>query len=155
MIATLIISITTFLLVTLSIIFFPSFKIGKFKIDIYWIITLVGAAILMAFSLAPASEVAKQLTSSSSINPLKILVLFFSMTILSIFLDEIGMFKYFAVIATRRAKNSQLSLFFYLYILTSVLTMFTSNDIVILTLTPFICFFAKHAKINPLPYLIS
>lgn len=155
MIATLIISITTFLLVTLSIIFFPSFKIGKFKIDIYWIITLVGAAILMAFSLAPTSEVANQLTSSSSINPLKILVLFFSMTILSIFLDEIGMFKYFAVIATRRAKNSQLSLFFYLYILTSVLTMFTSNDIVILTLTPFICFFAKHAKINPLPYLIS
>jgi arsenical pump membrane protein len=36
----------------------------------------------------------------------------------------------------------------------SVLTLFTSNDIVVLTFTPFICYFAKHAKIDPLPYLI-
>jgi arsenical pump membrane protein len=37
----------------------------------------------------------------------------------------------------------------------SILTIFTSNDIVILTFTPFICYFCKNAKINPLPYLIA
>lgn len=77
------------------------------------------------------------------------------MTILSIYLDEIGLFKFLAVVATRKAKNNQFVLFIILYVLTSILTVFTSNDIVILTLTPFICFFAKHAKINPLPYLIA
>ena len=33
--------------------------------------------------------------------------------------------------------------------------MFTSNDIIVLTFTPFICYFSKHAKISPLPYLIT
>lgn len=155
MIPTLIISIATFVLVTISIIFIPSIKIGKIKLDLYWIITLVGAIVLISFSFAPIKEVFNQLTANNSINPLKILVLFFSMTILSIYLDEIGLFKYLAILATKRAKNSQLSLFFILYTLTSILTIFTSNDIVILTLTPFICFFAKNAKINPLPYLIA
>ena len=37
----------------------------------------------------------------------------------------------------------------------SVLTIFTSNDIIILSFTPFICYFAKNAKINPIPYLAA
>ena len=155
MIATLVISISTFTLITLSIILFPSIKIGKVKLDTYWIIALLGAIILLSFNLAPIKEVYNQLTSDLSINPLKILVLFFSMTILSIYLDEIGLFKYLAIKATKKAKNNQITLFVTFYLLTSILTIFTSNDIVILTLTPFICFFAKHAKISPLPYLIA
>lgn len=155
MVATLIISIITFILVTISIIFFPKIRIGKIKLDTYWMITLLSAIILISFSLSPIKEVFKQLTSNSAINPLKILVLFFSMTILSIYLDEIGLFHFLAVKATKIAKNNQLVLFFTFYLLTSILTIFTSNDIVILTLTPFICFFAKNTKINPLPYLIA
>ncbi|MBR0439226.1 MAG: hypothetical protein IJK27_00490 [Bacilli bacterium] len=155
MVATLIISIITFILVTISIIFFPKIRIGKIKLDTYWMITLLSAIILISFSLSPIQEVFKQLTSNSAINPLKILVLFFSMTILSIYLDEIGLFHFLAVKATKIAKNNQLVLFFIFYLLTSILTIFTSNDIVILTLTPFICFFAKNTKINPLPYLIA
>ena len=155
MVATLIISIITFILVTISIIFFPKLRIGKIKLDTYWMITLLSAIILISFSLSPIKEVFKQLTSNSAINPLKILVLFFSMTILSIYLDEIGLFHFLAVKATKIAKNNQLVLFFTFYLLTSILTIFTSNDIVILTLTPFICFFAKNTKINPLPYLIA
>ncbi len=154
MVATIVISAITFLLVTISIVAFPFIKIKGIKISTYWLIALIGALILLSSSLAPINEVYKELTSSNSINPLKILVLFFSMTILSIYLDEVGLFKYLAIKATKRAKSNQLVLFFILYLLTSVLTIFTSNDIVILTLTPFICFFCKNAKINPLPYLI-
>jgi arsenical pump membrane protein len=32
--------------------------------------------------------------------------------------------------------------------------MFTSNDVVILTLTPFLIFFAKHSDIDPIPFII-
>lgn len=39
-------------------------------------------------------------------------------------------------------------------VIVAVLTIFTSNDIIILTFTPFIVYFAKHAKINAIPYLI-
>lgn len=155
MLPTLIISLTTFLLMTLSIVFFPFLRIGKLKLGTYWMIGMLGAIILLIFSFAPIKEVFEELTASRSVNPLKILVLFFSMTILSIYLDEVGLFRFLASLATKKAKESQLGLFFIFYALTSVLTVFTSNDIVILTLTPFICFFAKNAKINPLPYLIA
>lgn len=155
MLPTLIISLTTFLLMTLSIVFFPFLRIGKLKLGTYWMIGMLGAIILLIFSFVPIKEVFEELTASRSVNPLKILVLFFSMTILSIYLDEVGLFRFLASLATKKAKESQLGLFFIFYALTSVLTVFTSNDIVILTLTPFICFFAKNAKINPLPYLIA
>lgn len=155
MIPTIIISGITFILVTLSILFFPKVRIGKFTISTYWVISLIGAVILLATQLAPISEVFSELTSNSSINPLKIIVLFFSMTILSIFLDEVGLFKYLANVASKKAKNNQYALFTIFYILTATLTIFTSNDIVILTFTPFICFFCKNSKINPIPYLVA
>ena len=153
MIATIVISSITFVSVILSILLFPHIRIGKFKLDTYWIIALVGAIALLSCSLARVQDVWGQLTNSASINPLKILVLFFSMTAISVILDELGLFRYLASVASSKAKEKQLVLFLMFYLLTSVLTVFTSNDVVILTLTPFICFFSKRSKINPLPYL--
>jgi len=155
MIATIIISSITFIGITLSILFFPHIKIKSIKLDTYWIIALLGAIVLVATTLCPIEQITSSWTSNTAVNPIKILVLFFSMTILSIYLDELGLFKFLAAFAVNKAKGHQYVLFFVLYFLVSVLTVFTSNDIVILTFTPFICFFCKHAKINPLPYLIA
>ena len=154
MIPTIIISVVTFLLV-LSILFFPHLKIGRVKLDTYWIFALLGAIVLLIFSFAPIKDVASQLTSNNSINPIKILILFFSMTIISIVLDELGVFHYLASVASKHAKENQFVLFIILYFLTSLLTVFTSNDVVILTLTPFICLFSRRSRINPIPYLVS
>ncbi|MDE7168152.1 MAG: hypothetical protein K2O28_04810 [Clostridia bacterium] len=139
----------------LSILFFPKIKLGKISIDTYWIITLVGAIILLACGKADIVTVGNALISDTAINPVKILVLFLSMTVLSIFLDELGFFRYLASVALKKAKTGQTKLFLYLYLTVSVLTMFTSNDVIILSFTPFICYFAKNAKINPTPYLAA
>lgn len=139
----------------LSILFFPKIKIGKISIDTYWIITLIGAAVLLACGRADIVTVGKALVSDTAINPVKILVLFISMTVLSIFLDELGFFRYLAGVALRKAKTGQKKLFLYLYVTVSVLTVFTSNDVIILSFTPFICYFAMNAKINPTPYLAA
>ena len=155
MIATLIISIVTFISITLSILFFPSITIKEKRISLYWVIALLGAIILVATTLVPINELGNSLFSNSEINPLKILVLFFSMTLLSIFLDEAGLFHYLANKALKLAKNNQYILFIVLYFLTASLTVFTSNDVVILTFTPFICFFCKNAKVKPIPYLVA
>lgn len=155
MIATTVISSITFLLVILSILLFPHIRIGKFRLDTYWIVALLGAVVLLISELAPIKEVGEQLVNNTSINPWKILVLFFSMTMISVVLDELGLFKYLASLASRKAKENQFILFLLLYFLTAILTVFTSNDVVILTLTPFICFFAKRSKINPIPYLVA
>ena len=155
MVATIVISLLAFVGMIGSVIFIPHFKIGKVTIDTYWIFPLIAAIILLSTSLAPFNEVISSLTSDTSINPLKILGLFFSMTIISVYLDELGLFKYLAIKAAKKAGSNQFVLFLILYLLVAVLTIFTSNDVVILTFTPFICFFAKRTKINPLPYLIA
>ena len=155
MVATILISVLAFVGMIGSIIFIPHFKIRKVIIDTYWIFPLIAAIILLVTSLAPFNEVISSLTSDTSINPLKILVLFFSMTIISVYLDELGLFKYLAIKAAKKAGSNQFVLFLIFYLLVAVLTIFTSNDVVILTFTPFICFFAKRTKINPLPYLIA
>ncbi|MDY2841648.1 MAG: ArsB/NhaD family transporter, partial [Candidatus Borkfalkiaceae bacterium] len=41
------------------------------------------------------------------------------------------------------------------YFAVSVLTVFTSNDIIVLTFTPPVCIFAKKARVSPLPFLIG
>ena len=154
MIPTLVISLITFITIILSLFLFPRIRIGKRYIHTYWIIALLGALLLVCCCLVPFKEIFKELTADSAINPLKILILFFSMTFISILLDEFGLFKYLASVVAKRAK-SQMVLFFSFYFLVAALTVFTSNDIVILTFTPFICFFCKRMKINPIPYLIS
>ena len=155
MIATIIISSITFILVILSILLFPHIRIGKFRLDTYWIIAFLGACVLLICQFASLEDVGNQLVSNTSINPVKILILFFSMTTISVILDELGLFRYLASIASDKAKTHQHVLFVILYFLTAILTVFTSNDVVILTLTPFICFFCRRSKVNPIPYLVA
>lgn len=153
MIVSIIFACCIYALMILSILFFPQIKIKKLQFGSYWFIVLIGAIIMVLVTRTSLNYILSSLLADSSINPVKILVLFISMTILSIFLDEVGFFQYLASITLKRAKTSQFKLFMLLYIVVSILTVFTSNDIIILSFTPLICYFAKNAKINPLPYL--
>ena len=148
--ASLIIAVVTILLIILSSLLLPQIKIKKIKLQTYWIVALVGAIILLLIKEVTISELYTHFTSSK-IGPLQILILFISMTILSIFLDEVNFFKHLATVVTNHVKGKQIYIFLSLYALTSILTVFTSNDIIILTFTPFICYFARHTKINPIP----
>ena len=130
-------------------------KIRRVRIATYWLIALIGAIILILFKSVPIEYVIDNLTADNAINPIKILILFLSMTFISIVLDEFGLFKWASIKAVKIAKNHQLSIFLSIYFLTAIFTIFTSNDIVVLTLTPFICFFCKNTKVNPIPYLIG
>ena len=147
--------VTTIILIILSILLFPIIRIGKIKISSYWVIALIAAIILILTKSVSMDSIVNSFTSNSAVNPVKILVLFISMTILSIFLDEIGFFKFIAIKSTKLLNGSQIKLFLGFYFLISILTIFTSNDIIILTFTPFICYYSKNTKINPLPFLIS
>ena len=150
-----IISAATCVAMILAVLFYPKINIGRISLSSYWVVTLVGAILLLATGAAELPGVISALLADTAINPLKILVLFISMTLLSIYLDELGFFRYLASTTLRRAGCSQMHLFFILYVTVSVLTVFTSNDIIILSFTPFICYFAKSANISPMPYLAA
>ena len=155
MIATLILSITTCLAIVVTTLVKPNIKIKSLTINLYWIIALVGALVLLCSTLVGIDEFWNGLTANAGINPIQILILFLSMTMISIFLDELGFFARVANWVLRRTNKSHFTIFIAFYFLVSILTMFTSNDIIILTLTPFIIFFCKNAKISPIPYLVS
>ena len=130
-------------------------KILNHRIKIYWMFPLLIAIIFIAFNFISFDDFISGLFSDSGMNPIKILILFLSMTGLSIFLDEMGLFSFLAYKVVQKCKASQIKIYFALCALIAILTMFTSNDIVILTFTPFIIFFCKNAKISPIPYLVS
>ena len=152
---TLTIFIATCAVMILGVLFFPKIRLGRFRLGSYWVVALLGAVLMLCCRQVAIDTVVEAILRDDAINPLKILVLFISMTILSIYLDELGFFRYLANKTLKRAGKDQMKLFVYLYLIVSVLTVFTSNDVIILSFTPFICYFAQNAKINAIPYLAA
>ncbi|KAJ1539357.1 hypothetical protein HK405_012999, partial [Cladochytrium tenue] len=70
-------------------------------------------------------------------------------------IDETGLFRNVAFRITVWGGTSGLRLFTYLFILSAVMTLVASNDVVALTVTPILCYFAATAKIDAVPFLIS
>ncbi len=145
----------TSLLIIVSFLVFPVITIKKLKFQSYWIIALLGAVVVLLSGEISFGELGANLFANVAMNPIKLVTLFLSMTVLSIYLDEIGFFAYVAAIILKKSGASQWRIFFALYFTVATLTLFTSNDIIVLTLTLFIIYFAKNAKINPIPYLIA
>ncbi|MBR4435875.1 MAG: hypothetical protein IKS90_07270 [Clostridia bacterium] len=153
---TLILLISAFSLIGLiALIFFkPSVLYRGRSINIYWLAPLLGACALLLVGSVSPKTVFTELTRDSGMNPIKILVLLISMTVISIYLDNAGFFGYIAAKVVGLAGSSEKKLFLILYLIVSVLTFFTSNDIIVLTFTPFICYFSRSAKIDPIPFLV-
>ncbi len=153
--ATLIISSITVLSMVIVILIKPFVNVKNHKLGLYWVVCLFGAVLLILFGGISVKEVLDGVTANTSVNPIKILVLFLSMTVLSIYLGDAGFFDVCADKIFRKANGGQMKLFIALYACVSILTVFTSNDIIILTFTPPILVFAKKAGVSPMPYLVS
>ncbi len=85
-----------------------------------------------------------------------IVLLIISFAYLSISLDLSGFFEFCSFRIVLYAGGNGLWLMILLYLLCSLYTFFTSNDIVIISMTPIILYIGKHARIrNLVPLLIS
>lgn len=130
------------------------YQVGKFKIDI-----ITGSLIALTITVVSGAislfNISHGLLGYSSLKPWEILLIFYSVAYVSISVDLSGILDYFAFRIVHLAKGKGLLLFVFFYIFASLLTVFTSNDIVILTLTPIIFYLRKHAKINIIPLLFA
>ena len=152
---TLSVAVITVALMISSIIVKPYVNIRRVKIGLYCAVAVAGAAVLLATGSVSVSEVAQGFTADTAVNPLKILALFLSMTLISVYLGDAGFFTLAAEKVFARSKGGAFKTFIALYFAVSVLTVFTSNDIIVLTFTPPVCIFAKKARVSPLPFLIG
>ncbi|MBO7345254.1 MAG: hypothetical protein J6U92_04875 [Clostridia bacterium] len=145
----------TVVAMTLTVLIKPYAQIKNLKIGLYWVVCLIGAVLMLATNRLSISSAISGITADTSVNPIKILLLFLSMTLLSVYLGDAGFFDYLANRIFLKTKGGKLKLFLVLYAVVSILTVFTSNDVIILTFTPPICIFAKKAKISPIPFLLG
>ncbi len=152
---TIVITCLTCVMLILIVLIKPEIKIKKHKISIYPLVAVIGSLAIIIFTPLSLSDCIDGIASKNSINPIKIITLFISVTAISIFLDEAGFFEFLAIKVLALSGGKQRKMFVILYFIVSLLTIFTSNDIIILTFTPFIICFCKNAKIKALPYLIT
>ena len=124
------------------------------KVD-YGLAPLIGVGLLVLTLSINGGTIANGIIGTETIRPYAILIFFMSLAYICVSLDMTGFFAYLSLVAMRAAKGDGRRLFLYFFLLSSFLTLFTSNDIVILTLTPIIYYFSKNAKVDPTPYLIA
>jgi arsenical pump membrane protein len=129
---------------------------GKREIRLDYVFgSVLGVLILLISGVLAPEHALSSLVGRPGFSPFTIIILFMAVAYIAISLDSTGFFEYIALKIIMRSGGDGRKLFFYFYFLSGFITLFTSNDIVILTLTPIIFYFGKHAKIKVLPYLIA
>ncbi len=133
-----------------------------FDIPYYWS-PLIGAFFLMILGiLTPqqtftgvfgnSSGLVELLTSSG---PFSTVLLFLSIAFISLSLEATGFFRYLSVKILENVDGSGRKLFFAVFWISGLLALFTSNDIIILTLTPFLLEFLRLTDLEALPFLMA
>lgn len=123
-------------------------------IDYGWA-PIIGVILLLATLSIGPSTIAGGIFGSDSVRPYSILILIISLSYICVSLDYTGFLEYISLRVAGASKNSGKRLFVYFFLLTAFLTLFTDNDIVILTMTLIIFYFSKNAKIDPIPFLFA
>ena len=89
----------------ISIIVFPKIKFKTFEFQTFYFFPFIAMILIFAFRLIDMDEAMNRLVSSGGMNPLKIIVLFFSMSFISIILDELNFFEYLANKALKKVNR--------------------------------------------------
>jgi arsenical pump membrane protein len=90
-----------------------------------------------------------------SSGPFSTIILFLSVAFISLSLEASGFFKYLSIKILENVRGSGKELFFAVFWISAFLALFTSNDILILTLTPFLLQFIRLIEIPAVPYLVG
>ncbi|TCM54242.1 arsenite efflux membrane protein ArsB [Rhizobium sp. PP-F2F-G48] len=111
---------------------------------------VLGAAVIAALGLMPLSAVWNGIARGTDVY-----LFLIGMMLLSELARKEGLFDWLAAIATRQANGSPKCLFFLIYAVGVLVTVFLSNDATAVVLTPAVYAATRAAKVaNPLPYLL-
>lgn len=95
------------------------------------------------------------LVGSMGIQPYSIMILFYSLAYLCVSLDMTGVFQFLAFWVSKKAGTHGYTAFTLFYIMTSLMSGLTSNDVVILTGTAFLAYFTRVSDILPTAFMMS
>ncbi|MEM3545755.1 MAG: ArsB/NhaD family transporter [Candidatus Bathyarchaeia archaeon] len=154
-----VISMLVFIIAIFLIFKRPSVKVPytskSIHID-YGLASILCASVILASSPSSALTLLKEgVLGCDYVKPYSVIVFILSFSYICLSLDCTGFFEYVSLRVVKTAGASGLRLFTYLFLLTSFLSMFTSNDVVILTVTYLVIHICAYAEVDPVPYLIA
>lgn len=114
---------------------------------------LLALALLLAMRVLRTADLRFGVVGNDETKPYAIVLVFFGFAYLCVSLDATGLLVAIARWATRTAGRRPRRMFFATFLLSASLTMATSNDIVILTLTPIVLRFCVELDLDPKPLL--
>ncbi|KAF9572578.1 hypothetical protein EC968_009649 [Mortierella alpina] len=93
---------------------------------------------------------------SSGVEPYAVMILFFSLAYICISLDMTGVFQYAAFWISRRGGGGGQRVFLSFFLLSTVMSGLTSNDVVVLTMTPFLVYYSHAVElITPIAFFMA
>jgi arsenical pump membrane protein len=110
---------------------------------------------LLVTSVIDVNFIVRGIVGCENIKPYSVIILILSLSYICISLDLTGLFEYLALHVVKMSGGSGRKLFVYIFMLTSFLTFFISNDVVILTITPIIFYTCNNIEISPIPFLFA
>ncbi|KAJ2548241.1 hypothetical protein EV175_004904 [Coemansia sp. RSA 1933] len=130
-------------------------RVGRIHMDMK-LAPWIGILILLASTTIKfGSEVVHGFVGSDGIQPYAIVILIFALAYICISLDQSGLLSYIAMHVTKRwGRNGRLLLVCF-YLLSTIMAVLTSNDVVVLCLTPIICIFSDVTGADAEPFLIA
>lgn len=133
----------------------PEIKVKERRIKLdYSLSSLLVLGLLILSDVATVDTIKHALMPKMGIVPWQILIVFFGSAYICSSLDASGLLKVIAYKFVTLSRNNGRRLFYNLVVLAGIMTVFTSNDIVTLTLTPIIVYISQYTGVDPIPYLI-
>jgi Na+/H+ antiporter NhaD/arsenite permease-like protein len=111
--------------------------------------------ILLVCGATNMTVIKNGLVGSLGIQPYSILILFYSLAYICVSLDMTGIFQFLAFWVSKRAGSRGRLAFTLFFVLTSLMSGLTSNDVVILTGTAFLAYFTRVSGILPTAFMMS
>ncbi|KAG0779019.1 hypothetical protein G6F22_010882 [Rhizopus arrhizus] len=118
-------------------------------------VPLLGVLVLLICRAINFDVVVNGFLGTLGVQPWGLLILIYSLAYICISLDMTGVFQFFAFWVSRKAGNRGILAFTLFFILTTLMSGLTSNDVVILTGTVFLSYFTKVSDITPTAFLMS
>ncbi|KAI8389469.1 hypothetical protein BD560DRAFT_430427 [Blakeslea trispora] len=128
------------------------------RIKIYLTISTVpplGILILLICRAINFDVVARGFLGTAGVQPWSVMILFYSLAYICISLDMTGVFQFCAFWVAKKAGSRGILTFSLFFILTSLMSGLTSNDVVILTGTVFLSYYTKVSGICPTAFMMS
>jgi Na+/H+ antiporter NhaD/arsenite permease-like protein len=116
---------------------------------------IVAIAALWAAQCIDARVIVDGIVGTEGIKPYNILILFFSLAYMTITLDITGVLQAAAFWVSNKGGSNGYKLYFYFYLMLTMLSTVLGNDPVILSGTAFLVYYTKVVQVDPLAWLIA